>query len=60
MKCNLTIILIILFVASMLTYPDYEGWVAGWPLNFLLGGVICVAYVLFYAFFIRYKLGGEE
>jgi len=44
----------------MLTYPDYEGWVAGWPLNFLLGGVICVAYVLFYAFFIRYKLGGEE
>ncbi len=59
-KHNLTIILILLFVASMLTYPSYEDWIAGWPLNFILGGIICVVYVFFYAFFIRYKLDEEE
>ncbi len=57
---NWTITLILLFVASMLTYPRYEGLLAGWPLNFLLGVGICVIYLLLYAFFIRHKLDGEE
>ena len=57
---NWTITLVLLFVASMLTYPRYEGLLAGWPLNFLFGVGICVVYLLLYAFFIRHKLDGEE
>ena len=60
MRYYWTITLVLLFVASMLTYPRYEGLLAGWPLNFLFGVGICVVYLLLYAFFIRHKLDGEE
>jgi hypothetical protein len=57
---NWIVTLILLFVASMLTYPRYGGLLAGWSVNFVLTAGVCVLYLLIYAFFIDRKLDKEE
>ena len=49
-QANWTCILLYLFVLAMLSYPIHEGLIGGWPLNFLLIGLVCVIYAILYAF----------
>ena len=51
---------IVLFVLSMFTYPMWNGFIFGWPANYVVTVVISIIYCVFFAIMIHERLSRKE
>ena len=51
---------VILFVLSMFSYPMWQGFILGWPVNFVITLALSIVYCVFFALMIRERLNRKE